>query len=266
MAYYVQRYGRGYSELLLFKQPIPERLSASVRLWRTLHGLEFHILENVTLYVSGKKPGVFHTKADGLAHVLIKNPDDDSFWNFQIVSTNSLELLEEALTAETVTRITEHISQNAPIADFNEFRETHARLEAERQAKVTEKAWENALEEQRRKEEADCKHAEAMKVAAIEFQKGDDINGDAFSDLLKFHGLWSKAHPQTKHFIQERLVSINNDGDYRYRSAPKTWRGKRSFGSGKVAGLARELHTLLEQAPADNGSGDVFTATQPLAA
>lgn len=257
---YVQQYGRGFSEILLLKQPIPEKIAASVQLWATIHGLEFHTLENSTLYVSGKKPGVFHNKGDGVSHVLVKKPGDNSLWNFQIVSTNSLGLLKEALDGDSVERITNYLNQHRPIENHAEFLSTHARLKAELQRKQDEEERIKAQERQRQKEEDERRHAEAMTMAAVEFLKGDDIGGDTFCDLLQLHGLWFGVHPQTKHFIRERLVSVKNTGGYRYLTHTSLRGGKRSQGSNKVSDIARKLNKLLEEASAADALNGVQKA------
>lgn len=262
---YVQQYGRGFSEILLLKQPIPEKIATSVQLWAAVHGLEFHILENTTLYVSGKKPGVFQNKGDGVSHVLVKKPGDNSLWNFQAVSTNSLGLLKEALNSDTVERITSYLNEHSPIENYAVFLTTYARLEAERQRKQDEEEKEIILEQQRRKAAEEQKHVGAMKMAAVEFLKGDGIGGDTFCDLLQIHGLWSGVHPQTKHFIRKRLVSIRNSGDYRYRAYTSRRGGKRSLGSNKVSDIARKLNKLLEEAPAPNTLNDAFASVQKAA-
>lgn len=242
---YVQQYGRGYSELLLCKQPIPEKISSKIKLWITLHGLEFHILKDASLYVSGKKPGIFMNKGEGVSHVLVKKKEDTSLWNLQVVSTNSLELLQEALTADAVERIANYINQHNPIADHNEFRATHARLEAELRQKEDEEYRQKQREEEQRKVEEYREHAEAMKEATVKFLNGDDIHSQAFSDMLKFHGLWAGIHPKTKHFIQERLLSVNSGGGYRYRYKLC---GKRSQGSLMVHRIVEALKKYLEEA------------------
>jgi hypothetical protein len=259
--YYIQQYDRGFSELLLFKQPVPEKIRNSVKYWLTIHGLEFHTLENASLYVSGKKPGVFLNKGEGVSHVLVKKPEDNSLWSFQVVSTDSLKQLREALTVDTVERVANYINQQTPIAEFDEFSETLARLEAERQQKWDEENRKKTEEHQRQKEEEDRKHAETMKMATIGFQKGGHIGGDTFRDLLKFHGLWLGIHPRTRNFIHERLVSIQNDGSYRYRPYLNL-RGKRSLGSNKVSDLARELNKFLERAPASSVMDDICSPMQ----
>ena len=263
--YYVQQYGREYSEVLLSKQPIPEKILSSVKHWVTVHDVEFHTVDGATLYVSGKKTGVFMTKAEGLSHVLVRKPGGDSFWNFQAVSSNSLTLLEEALTAETVERIADYMNKHMPITDFNEFRETHARLEAERQTKWDEEDRIKVEKVQRRKEEEDRKHAEAMQMAAVEFLKGDEIGADVFCELLKTHGVWPGVHPKTKHFIQQRLTGVQNNGQYRYLVFTSLRGRKRTHGSAMVSDLARRLNTLLEASPTPDTVNGAFSGVQQAA-
>lgn len=260
--YYVQQYGRGYSEVLLSKQPMPAKILNSVKHWLTVHGLEFHTVNDATLYVSGKKPGVFMSKGEGYSHILARKPNDDSFWDIQIRSTEYLSDLKDMLTCDNVEGILRYMNSHRPTMDFDIFRETHSRLEAELQKKQDEEDRIKTLELQRQKEEEERKHIDAMQMAAVEFLKGDEIGGNTFCNLLKLHGLWSGVHPKTKHFIQLNLVGVQNDGQYRYLPYANQRNRRRSQGSSMVSDLARRLNTLLEAAPTPETLNSAFNSVQ----
>lgn len=241
--FYVQEYGRGFSEILLSKQPIPGKIADLVQPWFAADGLEVFTVPNASLYVSGKKPGVFLSKGGGISHILVKEPGAETLWNLQVLSTDSLELFRgQAWNAEAAQRIIDYMRQNHAVCDFTEFLEKHTHLVAERQAK-----WDEVdrlkVEKKRLEDEQKARQfAERMVAVGEKFKANQSIFGHEFCDLLHHHGMWESVHPRTKSFLKERLAQVSRNGDYTFYRPRKG----RSNGSQEAFKIIKRLADHLD--------------------